>query len=64
LLLVLSFNLFNELFKPFSLKRAAKIRTFSLPPNFFDIFFDFFESHATFAIEIMPEHSIKSSKTA
>ena len=29
LLLVLSFNLFNELFGPFYLKRAAKIRTFS-----------------------------------
>ena len=42
MLLVLSFNLFNELFVPFSLKRAAKIRTFFYPPNFSRIFFDFF----------------------
>ena len=42
MLLVLSFNLFNELVKPFSLKRAAKIRTFFKPPNFFALFFDFF----------------------
>ena len=42
MLLVLSFNLFNELFLPFYLKRAAKIRTFFYPPNFSRIFFDFF----------------------
>ena len=34
MLLVLSFNLFNELLLPFSLKRAAKVRIIFKPPNF------------------------------
>ena len=43
----LSLNIVNDLsprgvFIPFFLKRAAKIRTFSLPPNFSAIFFHFF----------------------
>ena len=42
MLLVLSFNLFNELFVPFSLKRAAKVRIIFKPPNFFDFFLKYF----------------------
>ena len=42
LLLVLSFNLFNELFKPFSLKRAAKVSIIFKPPNLFAKIFNIF----------------------
>ena len=45
----LSLNIVNDLprgvFIPFFLKRAAKIRTFSLPPNFSAIFFHFFSKN-------------------
>ena len=42
MLLVLSFNLFNELFKPFSLKRAAKVSINFKPPNLFAKIFNIF----------------------
>ena len=42
MLLVLSFNLFNELFKPFSLKRAAKVSIIFKPPNLFAKIFNIF----------------------
>ena len=47
-LVCLSLIIVNELnperfFRPFFLKRAAKIRTFSLPPNFSATFFTFFQ---------------------
>ena len=53
MLLVLSFNLFNELFKPFSLKRAAKVSIIFKPPNLFAKIFNIFLYFCTRKVKIM-----------